>query len=739
MPAAVYILFGAAFTYAVSLALGKLLLRVLGASLRRQEEWTLGFVLGAACLNLLVFCTLALGVARKGVFLALGVAILGAAVWRGAHRQASESLPPLSTGAKKLFWTVFVAFTLFYFLAAMSPETSPDGSSYHLGLVARYLRQHGFGHITTNMYANVSQGVEMLFTFAFAFGKHSAAALVHFTFLVALAFLILNYGRRIGRPWTGVGAALLVYASPVAGIAGTSAYNDVAVAAIVFSVFCLLQIWDDERKAAWLVAVGVAAGFAYAAKYTAFLAIPYALGYILWRARRIRPAILAGLCALVFVAPWLVKNWIIVDNPFSPFLNRYFPNPYMHVGFEKQWAEMMRTYGLKDLHALPLEVAVRGEALNGLVGPVFLLAPLGLAALRWSQGRRLLLAGLIFLSTYPFNIGTRFLLPALPFLALAMTMALAEVPALVIVLVSVHALLSWPGAITFYSAPAAWRLERADPRAAFRIEPQDRWLREHSDAYPIARLIDSAVPPGKLVLGMEQLPDSYTSHDIVTTYQSGPGQTMMDFLNTALIKDFHPVRWLVFHFPPQPVRKLRALQTVQEEGPEYWSVSEFRIFSGATELTRLSGWRLTARPNPFEVQLAFDNSLATRWRSWQTASPGMYIEVDFARPEMADSVRLECSPSEWKTHVKLEGMDGAGQWKTLAAEPEEVRAPPLASLRLAAVYELHVRGIDYLLIGDSDYISGDVKDDPDYWGLKPVASAAHHTIYQVEPFVAGGK
>ena len=53
--------------------------------------------------------------------------------------------------------------------------------------MTRYLGVHGFEKVITNMYASLSAGVEMIFFPAFAIGKHSAAALVHFAFLVALA------------------------------------------------------------------------------------------------------------------------------------------------------------------------------------------------------------------------------------------------------------------------------------------------------------------------------------------------------------------------------------------------------------------------------------------------------------------------------------------------------------------------------------------------------------------------
>ena len=159
---------------------------------------------------------------------------------------------------RALWWIAFGIYVVLYLANAMAPEVSPDGAGYHLGLVARYLREHGFVRITDNFYAAMPAGVEMLFLFAFAFGRHSAAALVHFAFLLALVWQIYSYARRSGFPVAGASAALLVFASPVAGIDGTSAYNDVAIAAIAFTLFHLLQtlerrarIRDCWRPSAW--------------------------------------------------------------------------------------------------------------------------------------------------------------------------------------------------------------------------------------------------------------------------------------------------------------------------------------------------------------------------------------------------------------------------------------------------------------------------------------------------------
>ena len=243
MPQAFYILFGTAFTVAVCLALGRMLLRRLSAPLYRQEELPLAFVVGAACLSLIVFLLCALQLVYDGVFLAVGLIVLGLAIRSGAHRSSGEQFPALPKIWRYLFIGIFTIFGVLYFSNAMAPEMSPDGSSYHLGIIGRYYSNHGFERITTNMYANLSQGVEMLYLFAYAFGRHSSAALVHLAFLAALPLAMLSYARRFGFGAAGAAAALFVFVSPIVGKDGSTAYNDVAVACIIFAVFHLLQIW----------------------------------------------------------------------------------------------------------------------------------------------------------------------------------------------------------------------------------------------------------------------------------------------------------------------------------------------------------------------------------------------------------------------------------------------------------------------------------------------------------------
>ena len=296
---------------------------------------------------------------------------------------------------------------------ALAPEHSSDGMAYHLSEVLIYQQAHGFPRITTDIYANLSQAVEMLYLFAFEFGRHSAAALVHLAFFVVLVGLVLSYGRRMGRPGVGVAAALFTCTSPVMMRDGTTAYIDVALACVVFAVFYALQIWDETEDMRLLVLAGGLAGFGYGVKYTAILALPYAIGFVAWRLRRrgqpvLRAVTVIGLAAAAMVVPWMAKDWIEVANPVYPFADRIFPNPYVHVSFVDEWRQSLSTYALPSKWEIPLAATVRG-GLAGILGPVFLLTPLALLALRYKEGRRLLVAAAIFEATYFANIGTRFL------------------------------------------------------------------------------------------------------------------------------------------------------------------------------------------------------------------------------------------------------------------------------------------------------------------------------------------
>jgi len=546
--AVIRILFGAAFTIGASMALGAMLLRRMRLKLHRTEAALFAFLSGSAALSLLAFALCLVQQAKAGVFLALGLAAIATWGWgalTGARRTSTRvdarPLSPLPQPWWLLFAVVFLAFFTCYLINAMAPEVSPDGSGYHLGNVARYWRHGGFAWDYHSIYASMPQGMEMLFLVAFCFGRHSAAAMVHAAFQTVLPLLVLCYGRRFAMPRAGAFAAIIIYACPVIGIAGISAYNDVAVATLLFAVFYLLQVWDEERSDNLLILSGLMCGFAVGVKYTSAAILPLALAFVVWRgARWTRNILRFVLSASLMAAPWLIRNWIWLGDPVAPFLNAVFPNPFWSATSEKAYLAGLAHYpGSPGAWEILRQVTAVGGLVPGMLGPVFLLAPVALLALRTSQGRRLLLAALIVSVPAFFNTEVRFLIPAVPLVALAMGMALANSWGALPALAVFHAFISWPSVLDIYADRNAWHLRDLPLRAALRIEPESQYIQDHIGNYALKSAIERAVSPGEKIFSLAGRPAAYLDRDIIVGYESSFGERLQNLLgqgNAAALK-----------------------------------------------------------------------------------------------------------------------------------------------------------------------------------------------------------
>ena len=734
------ILFGAAFTVAVSVALGALLVARLRLALYRWEATLLQFVSGAGCLGSITAILCTLHIARKGVFQWGGLAVVVLALWQAKGTPGRKSLPAVPLTWMALFFLIFGAFFIYYFFNALAPEVSPDGTGYHLGNVVRMWRNHGFDWGYPSMYAYLSQGTEMLFLVAFAFGRHSAAALVHFSFLCTLPLLMVCWGRRFGFAKAGLFASILIFASPVIGKDGVSAYNDLAVATLIYAVFYLLQVWDESKSSNLLIVIGLLSGAAYAAKYTAFLTLPFAIASVCFskwgrqsclqpaKSRLFRDLFYLIIPALIMVAPWTLRNWFWLGNPFAPFFNSWFPNPYYHAGMERIYAEGLRHYtGIKHYWEIPLQLTLRGGLVEGILGPVFLLAPLGLFALRLKSGRRLLIAALVFALPAYFNTGTRFLIPCAPFLALAMGIGLSEVPGALPVLALFHALVCWPPVLSTYCDPWNWRISSFPCRAALRRDPAGLYILNNIGDYALKVPIELHVPRGERIFSFAGRPEAYIDRDIIVSYESTLGNLAQDILWTP--QGHNPANAQHFKFLPVSTRGVRVVNIATGSG--FWTVSEMRLLSKGRELPRSPSWRVSAWPNGREAPLAFDNSYATRWSTWEAVAPRTRLQVEFPSAQRLDEVVLEGEPA-WTARLQVEVLSDSGRWVALTDTPELVKAEFPPGIRRAATRELKSLGLRYLLINKGDMVYEDMRKFPTFWGVTQLAEANGTRFYRID-------
>ena len=714
------VLFGASFTIATAWALGRLLFAKLHIALPKAEAHLLPTFVGAALLSATVFLLCAIGLARTEVFLPLGMLAIALA-YRTDLPTLVTPITAIPKLLKTLFWTIFVFYAAIYLSNSLAPEISPDGVAYHLGLVARYFRQHGFQKLTTNMYGNLSQGTEMLFLYAFSLGRHAAAATVHCSFLLAAPLLFRAYGQRIGRPIAGLLAGMLVYLSPLAGIDAISAYNDVALAITAFALFYLLEVWRERESPNMLLPIGLLAGFCFAIKYTGFVAFLYAATVVLSK-RRIKPLLPISAAAAVLALPWLIKNWIYVGNPFSPFLNRYFPNPYIHLSFEQNYTAYFRTYDLHSFLPIPWTVTVGGE-LGGQLGPLFLLTPLILLQLRGRPGRHAALALIFFLLPYPNNIGARFLLPAIPFAALGIALAVEPVALPVLAIASI---LAWPRIIDAYRTPAGgWQIHSVPWREALHLRDSDKFLFDRIPHILIAREIDEKVPANSRVWSTSEIAAAYCKRDVLVNYESAEGELVEDILTVATHADLQPTWNLRMTFPSRPVRHLRIEQTALSPS-DTWSIGELRFWNNDREIEPARAWRVTANPNPWDAPLAIDRNPATRWRSWESIHPGMTFDIEFNIPIDLDRVEAHSAHDQWKVELKIPAIP--------EARIEKWNDADLSDQRHNALQALLARNIGYLLIEYNHPLAKDIYPDPGRWGLKLLADRNRTRLYQITPY-----
>jgi hypothetical protein len=716
LPPVFSIVFGALLTLLTAYGLGRVWFR------KAEVPHTIVLAIGAALLSLAVFFLLVAGVAGKGAFAAVAAVGLSALFLarNGARAPAFEFSRPL--------W-ILAPFGVLYLVHALAPEIQPDAVGYHLSNVAEYLRLGRFPD-RADFYEIIPHGVEMLFAFAFSFGGHSAAKLVHFALFAASVPLILSVGKRLGLEQPIPALAAVFYAvTPVVATTGTCAYVDAALAFFALATLYLVLRWSKEGTALLLLSAGIAAGFCYGVKITG-LTVAAGVGVWLLARRKWKGAVLFSISSAAMIAPWMVRAAVTTGNPVAPLLNRFFPNPYFHVLSEQILGEKMRLYGGASWPERILDLTLWGQSSLGLLGPLWLLAPLALLALRRPAGRVLLVAAAIAGAPWWMNTAARFLMPALPFLALAM---LASVPRrLAWVLVAGHAVLSWPAVVGLYADAYVWRLHGMPVRAALRIEPEQDYLRRALYEYNVAEAIKRSTPPNARILDLFGVAAAYTDREMCLFYQSAQTEACTIALRAGRYQHLQPLHDLRANWPEAPFTALRFRQ--EADGAPNWSIAELGFYRGSYQLQPSARWSLDAWPNLWEAPSALDGNLTTNWSTWESAKPGMFLEVQFDRPQWLTGAAVTSLRIEQNVRVAFYGKDVDGRWRLLSDRPTpEIRHD--ADLRKQATRAIKRSGFTHIVapVGadGNGSIGRDLFEAERRWGVEEVARVGNICVFRI--------
>jgi hypothetical protein len=337
------------------------------------------------------------------------------------------------------------------------------------------------------------------------------------------------------------------------------------------------------------------------------------------------------------------------------------------------------------------------------------------------------LAALVFAIPAYWNVGSRFLITSLPFVGLALGIAMAEVPGGLAVLAIFQAFLCWPSVLSTYCAPWNNRLSVFPLKEALRVERPERFLARWLPDYPLKLPIEAFVPKGEKIFSFAGRPEAYIDRDIVVSYESTLGNLAHAILWTP--QAYSPCHQQHFKMLPVTTRGIRIVN--MGTSTNYWTLAEVRFYSKGRELPRSPGWRLSGEPNGWEVPLAFDNSYATRWSTWQEMSPGDHIQVEFPAPETVDEVMLECELSGG-ARPQIEILMPDGRWVPITDSMEDVQAGPPAGIRRAATRDLKALGFHYMLVNESDLVYEDFVRYRAFWGVTELAKANGTHFYHID-------
>ena len=754
---------GGTLTVVVALLLGRTGLsafRHLGGQLTAAEGWLFSYALGSALLSSVTFGLCAVGWLYDASIVAVSLAVVAGWMWWGRRKwPAHLSVQGRQRWLVRLLLLVpALAYGTLYIVHTLAPETRSDAMGYHLGLVYRYYRDHGFSPITTNIYAQISQGAEMLYLFAYGVGRESAAKIVHFSFLVATGGAIFCLARRFNAPLAGVFAAVMLFTCPVVIPDATSAYNDCALAFALLMTFYALAVWWNDRSWQWLLLIGLFAGFSFAIKYTGVVAVMAALVAALATFTQtgkagaaMRALLISGAAAASMGLPWLVKNVAFTGNPLAPFFNGWFRNRYVSIEWEQAYLFAMKAYRQGPLDrwdqflTAPFDL-VFGERYAGSLGWLFLLSPVALLALRRPFGRALIGTALVCALPWLSNAGARFLIPSMIFGALALGLVIESAPArfrlpLATLLLAAQCVTSWPPHRSVWYYPNLWSVEGFPWRAALRLEPQKWHLARNVEFFLLADRLGQITSRDTRVLSFFNLPEAYFPAELLVSYQGLENQDLADVLLASAVPPHGPDRILRATWP---ARSLQAVR-VQQQRPadsRTWTVSDVRLLQNGAPVRLPSTASLDAFPHPWHAPRAFDGDIFSAWNSREPPAGGMFLEARFGTDLDLDGLELiHPSPAaRSQDGIRIQGIAANGEWIDIRpgnVDSLHLAADPQAA-REAAAKLLRKHRIQYVVLNlspaDPYYReSRIIATDPEDWGLRRVFVDRSAVLLALEP------
>jgi hypothetical protein len=296
--------------------------------------------------------------------------------------------------------------------------------------------------------------------------------------------------------------------------------------------------------------------------------------------------------------------------------------------------------------------------------------------------------------------------------------------------VAVQVVGCWPQVYGLYHRAYTWRLERIPWRAALRIQPEREYLQSVLPAYQLARLVEDHTKPGERIFALTSVATAYTDREVLEFWHSAQAERLSETLRVAAArKDLFDVRT---EWAPREMRGLRI--RMPQGSPVEWVIHEIALFRGDEEVFGSPEWQLRAWPNVWELPLAFDGILATRWRTWEPIRAGMYVEADLDQAQtLSGAVMTSTTAYDWLP-LEFYGRERDG-WQLLASRRVAARRPPGDS-RMVAARVVRGAGIRYILAdngnGGNGWLGAAMAGHAQEWGLEKAAELGPAVLFRIK-------
>ncbi len=486
----------------------------------------------------------------KGVTAAASV-VLGLTLLSISLRLKSEEAKPHRSTISRVIFALLFLLSLLALLSSLAPPTAKDTLLYHFSLPKAYIAAGGLVEVPYNIAGYLPLGAEMHSVWAMLTGGlidvrvgEAAAGATQFAFYPLLLAAIYSWAKEhvVDTRWAAM-AALAVGAAPTVYYVAANAYVDVALALYITLAIRAAALWW-VRQDRWSLAAGLslALGFALCIKLiAAFLALPLII-LVLLKANSLQKsgASTRALCKAVFLplaalflagllaSPWYTKTWSQTGSPLFPF--------YLNIwnaaapGWDVERSVMFQfinsTYGGYpktpfDYLLVPFRLSTAAQPedpklFDGVLGASFLL---GLPVLFWSLWSSRLntelkiaaaLSGALFIFWLFSSQQLRYLLPALPALAVAIASSVDSLCAVI------SPRLRWPSFIAFACTTItallisiAWFASQNPIPVIIGREARRDYLSRQLDYFPYYEIINNDLPTTARVWLINMRRDTY--------------------------------------------------------------------------------------------------------------------------------------------------------------------------------------------------------------------------------------